>query len=87
MCLKIKNCYLKIYIEICVDKKCVEIRKMLFKNWKWLFENTNQTPHYSFILYCLHFLNGESSNSQAFSLIDVFCSMRERESNIKSATV
>ena len=32
MCLKIKNCYLKIYIEICVDKKCVEIRKMLFKN-------------------------------------------------------
>ena len=32
MCLKIKNCYLKIFIEIRVDKKCVEIRKMLFKN-------------------------------------------------------
>ena len=25
-------------------KKCVKIREMLFKNWKWLFENTNQTP-------------------------------------------
>ena len=25
-------------------KKCIEIREMLFKNWKWLFENTNQTP-------------------------------------------
>ena len=25
-------------------KKYVKIREMLFKNWKWLFENTNQTP-------------------------------------------
>ena len=25
-------------------KKCVEMREMLFKNWKLLFENTNQTP-------------------------------------------
>ena len=25
-------------------KKYVEMREMLFKNWKWLFENTNQTP-------------------------------------------
>ena len=25
-------------------KKCVEMREMLFKNWKWLFEITNQTP-------------------------------------------
>ena len=25
-------------------KKCVKMREMLFKNWKWLFENTNQTP-------------------------------------------
>ena len=25
-------------------KKCVEIREMLFKNWKLLFENTHQTP-------------------------------------------
>ena len=25
-------------------KKCVEIREMLFKNWKLLFENINQTP-------------------------------------------
>ena len=24
-------------------KKCVKIHEMLFKNWKWLFENTNQT--------------------------------------------
>ena len=25
-------------------KKCVKIREMLFKNWKWLFKITNQTP-------------------------------------------
>ena len=25
-------------------KKCVEMREMLFKNWKWWFEITNQTP-------------------------------------------
>ena len=25
-------------------KKCVEMREILFKNWKWLFKNTNQTP-------------------------------------------
>ena len=25
-------------------KKCVEIREILFKNWKLLFEYTNQTP-------------------------------------------
>ena len=25
-------------------KKCVKMREMLFKNWKWFFENTNQTP-------------------------------------------
>ena len=25
-------------------KKCIKMREMLFKNWKWLFENTNQTP-------------------------------------------
>ena len=25
-------------------KKCVKIREMLFKNLKWLFKNTNQTP-------------------------------------------
>ena len=25
-------------------KKCVEIREILFKNWKLLFENINQTP-------------------------------------------
>ena len=24
-------------------KKCVEMREMLFKNWKWLFKNINQT--------------------------------------------
>ena len=29
-------------------KKCVEIREMLFKNWKWLFKNTNQTTPYFF---------------------------------------
>ena len=28
-------------------KKCIEMRKILFKNWKWLFENTNQTPRKS----------------------------------------
>ena len=25
-------------------KKCVEMYEMLFKNWKWLFENTKQIP-------------------------------------------
>ena len=25
-------------------KKCIEMCEMLFKNWKWLFEITNQTP-------------------------------------------
>ena len=25
-------------------KKYVEMREMLFKNWKWLFEIINQTP-------------------------------------------
>ena len=25
-------------------KKCIEMREMLFKNWKWLFKITNQTP-------------------------------------------
>ena len=25
-------------------KKYIKIREMLFKNLKWLFENTNQTP-------------------------------------------
>ena len=44
MCLKIENCYLKIFVEIRVGEKCVEMREMLFKNWKLLFENTNQTP-------------------------------------------
>ena len=32
MYLKIENCYLKIFIEIRVDEKCVEIWEMLFKN-------------------------------------------------------
>ena len=30
-------------------KKCIEMREMLFKNLKWLFENTNQTPPKSFM--------------------------------------
>ena len=32
MCLKIENCYLKIFVEIRVGEKCVEMREMLFKN-------------------------------------------------------
>ena len=32
MCLKTENCCLKTFVEIRVGKKCVEIRKMLFKN-------------------------------------------------------
>ena len=28
-------------------KKCVEMREILFKNWKLLFENINQTPNTS----------------------------------------
>ena len=54
-------------------KKCVEIRVMLFKNWKWLFENTNQTPHnccccqytnFFFIRLCnLYLLRNTEKNS------------------------
>ena len=45
MCLKIENCYLKIYMEIRVsEKKCIKLRVILFKNWKLLFKNTDQTP-------------------------------------------
>ena len=44
VCLKIENCCLKTFVEIHVGEKIYWIRKMLFKNWKWLFENTNQTP-------------------------------------------
>ena len=43
MCVKTENCYLKTFVEIRVGKKNIEMREMLFKNWKWLFENTNQT--------------------------------------------
>ena len=32
MCLKIKNCCLKIFVEIRVGEKCMEMREMLFKN-------------------------------------------------------
>ena len=37
-------------------KKCVEMREMLFKNWKWLFENINQTPPLSLYANFLVFL-------------------------------
>ena len=37
-------------------KKCVKIHEMLFKNWKWLFENTNQIPPKSLYLWILLFL-------------------------------
>ena len=40
MCLKTENWYLKIFVKIRVGEKVYE---MLFKNLKWLFENTNQT--------------------------------------------
>ena len=42
MCLKTENYYLKTFIKIHEVKKCVKIHVMLFKNWKLLFENTNQ---------------------------------------------
>ena len=29
-------------------KKCIKMHKILFKNWKWLFKNTNQTPFWLF---------------------------------------
>ena len=32
MCLKIKICYLKIFIKIRMDEKYIKIREMLFKN-------------------------------------------------------
>ena len=38
-------------------KKCVEMREMLFKNWKWLFKITNQTPPKSFWYMCLKIEN------------------------------
>ena len=44
MCLKIENYYLKTFVKIRVGEKYIKIRVMLFKNWKLLFENTNQTP-------------------------------------------
>ena len=43
MCLKNENYCLKTFVKICVVKKCVKICERLFKNWKWWFENTNQT--------------------------------------------
>ena len=44
MYLKIKNCCLKICVEIPVGEKCIKIRVILFKNWKLLFKNISQTP-------------------------------------------
>ena len=43
MCSKIKNYYLKIFVKY-GWKKYMKMRIILFKNWKWLSENTNQTP-------------------------------------------
>ena len=31
-------------MKIRVGENCIEIREILFKNWKWWFEITNQTP-------------------------------------------
>ena len=42
--LKIENYCLKIYVEIYVGKKYVKKCVILFKNWKLMFKNTNQTP-------------------------------------------
>ena len=43
-------------------KKCMEIREMLFKNWKLLFENTNQTEKvyasaFFYFFYFFYFLS------------------------------
>ena len=35
MCLKTENCCLKIFVEIRVGEKCVEMREMLFKMLLW----------------------------------------------------
>ena len=47
MYLKTKNCCLKTCVKYVWVKKCVDIRVMLFKNWKLLSENMYQTPLYS----------------------------------------
>ena len=44
--LKTENCCLKTYVKYVWMKKCVDIRVILFKNWKLLFENMYQTPPY-----------------------------------------
>ena len=45
-CLKIENYCLKLLWKYVWVKKCIEIREILFKNWKLLFENTYQTHPY-----------------------------------------
>ena len=74
MCLKTENCCLKIFVEILWVKKCVKLREILFKNWKWLFENTNQTPPY--------YLNAELGCQQPFLFLD-----RTRDSGEKDLSI
>ena len=53
VCLKLKIVVWKYFWKYVWVKKCVEMREMLFKNWKWLFKNTNQTPLKCFALFFL----------------------------------
>ena len=43
MCLKTENYCLKTFVKFLWMKKYIKIYEILFKNWKLLFENTNQT--------------------------------------------
>ena len=50
-------------------KKCVKIRAMLFKNWKLLFENTNQTL-ITFTSYSCFLLNRSCNKSLHLLICD-----------------
>ena len=50
-------------------KKCIKIRAMLFKNWKLLFENTNQTL-ITFTSYSCFLLNRSCNKSLHLLICD-----------------
>ena len=64
MCLKIENYYLKISIEIRAGEKICANTWMLFKNWKWLFENINQTPPNYLPTFFSHIFHPNQANQE-----------------------
>ena len=48
-------------------KKYVKIREILFKNWKWLFENTNQTPQKFLLKFLFIYLLKITNKNQLFA--------------------